>query len=52
MGMRFVWPLTYELGTGIWAIDMAEKYPMAEVIGTDLRYLYQPVEKQLKADFV
>ncbi|KAI5796043.1 S-adenosyl-L-methionine-dependent methyltransferase [Pyronema domesticum] len=23
-------------GTGIWAIDMAEKYPMAQVIGTDL----------------
>ncbi|KAI5812276.1 S-adenosyl-L-methionine-dependent methyltransferase [Pyronema omphalodes] len=23
-------------GTGIWAIDMAEKFPMAEVIGTDL----------------
>lgn len=25
-------------GTGIWAIDMADKYPMAEVVGTDLRY--------------
>ena len=24
-------------GTGIWAIDMADKYPSAEVIGTDLR---------------
>jgi methylase of polypeptide subunit release factors len=24
-------------GTGIWAIDMAEKYPSAEVIGIDLR---------------
>ncbi|KAI5790468.1 S-adenosyl-L-methionine-dependent methyltransferase [Pyronema domesticum] len=23
-------------GTGIWAIDMADKYPMAEIIGTDL----------------
>ncbi|KAI5811845.1 S-adenosyl-L-methionine-dependent methyltransferase [Pyronema omphalodes] len=23
-------------GTGIWAIDMADKYPLAEVIGTDL----------------
>ncbi|KAI5808397.1 S-adenosyl-L-methionine-dependent methyltransferase [Pyronema omphalodes] len=23
-------------GTGIWAIDMADEYPMAEVIGTDL----------------
>ncbi|KAI5796112.1 S-adenosyl-L-methionine-dependent methyltransferase [Pyronema domesticum] len=23
-------------GTGIWAIDMADQYPMAEVIGTDL----------------
>lgn len=23
-------------GTGIWAIDMADKYPMSEVIGTDL----------------
>jgi ubiquinone/menaquinone biosynthesis C-methylase UbiE len=24
-------------GTGIWAIDMAEKYPSAEVLGIDLR---------------
>jgi len=23
-------------GTGIWAIDVADEYPMAEVIGTDL----------------
>jgi len=23
-------------GTGIWAIDMADAYPSAEVIGTDL----------------
>jgi methylase of polypeptide subunit release factors len=23
-------------GTGIWAIDMADTYPSAEVIGTDL----------------
>lgn len=23
-------------GTGIWAIEMADKFPMAEVIGTDL----------------
>jgi methylase of polypeptide subunit release factors len=23
-------------GTGIWAIEMADRYPMAEVIGTDL----------------
>jgi len=23
-------------GTGIWAIDIADEYPMAEVIGTDL----------------
>jgi methylase of polypeptide subunit release factors len=23
-------------GTGIWAIEMADQYPMAEVIGTDL----------------
>jgi SAM-dependent methyltransferase len=23
-------------GTGIWAIDIADKYPMAEVIGTDI----------------
>ncbi|KAI5809235.1 S-adenosyl-L-methionine-dependent methyltransferase [Pyronema omphalodes] len=23
-------------GTGIWAIDMADEYPMAEVVGTDL----------------
>lgn len=25
-------------GTGIWAIDMADMYPMAEVLGNDLRY--------------
>lgn len=25
-------------GTGIWAIDMADLYISAEVIGTDLRY--------------
>jgi methylase of polypeptide subunit release factors len=25
-------------GTGIWAIDMADKYPSAEVLGIDLRY--------------
>jgi hypothetical protein len=25
-------------GTGIWAIEMADKYPEAEVIGMDLRY--------------
>jgi methylase of polypeptide subunit release factors len=24
-------------GTGIWAIDMADKYPCAEVVGIDLR---------------
>jgi methylase of polypeptide subunit release factors len=24
-------------GTGIWAIDMADRYPSAEVLGTDLR---------------
>jgi len=24
-------------GTGIWAVDMADTYPMAEVIGTDIR---------------
>jgi methylase of polypeptide subunit release factors len=24
-------------GTGIWAVDIAEQYSMAEVIGTDLR---------------
>lgn len=24
-------------GTGIWAVDMADRYPAAEVIGTDLR---------------
>jgi methylase of polypeptide subunit release factors len=24
-------------GTGIWAIDMAERYPSAEVLGLDLR---------------
>ncbi|KAI5811886.1 S-adenosyl-L-methionine-dependent methyltransferase [Pyronema omphalodes] len=29
-------------GTGIWAIDMADQYPMAEVIGTDL----SPIQPQ------
>jgi cyclopropane fatty-acyl-phospholipid synthase-like methyltransferase len=29
-------------GTGIWAIDMADTYPAAEVIGTDLSPI-QPV---------
>lgn len=24
-------------GTGIWAMDMADRYPTAKVIGTDLR---------------
>jgi ubiquinone/menaquinone biosynthesis C-methylase UbiE len=24
-------------GTGIWAMDMADKYPSAEVLGIDLR---------------
>lgn len=24
-------------GTGIWSIDMADKYPSARVVGTDLR---------------
>jgi methylase of polypeptide subunit release factors len=27
-------------GTGIWAIDVAEQHPSAEVIGMDLRYSY------------
>jgi methylase of polypeptide subunit release factors len=27
-------------GTGIWAIDMADKYPSAEVLGIDLRWVY------------
>lgn len=26
-------------GTGIWAVDVADKFPAAEVIGTDLRYI-------------
>jgi 2-polyprenyl-3-methyl-5-hydroxy-6-metoxy-1,4-benzoquinol methylase len=30
-------------GTGIWAIDMADKYSQAEVIGNDLRYLFLAV---------
>lgn len=25
-------------GTGIWACEMAEKFPMAVVLGTDLRF--------------
>ena len=28
-------------GTGIWAIDVADTYPCAEVIGTDIRYFLQ-----------
>jgi methylase of polypeptide subunit release factors len=30
-------------GTGIWAIDMADKYPSASVLGTDL----SPVQPSL-----
>jgi methylase of polypeptide subunit release factors len=26
-------------GSGIWAVEMADKFPEAEVIGTDLRYV-------------
>ena len=26
-------------GTGIWAIDMADRYPNAKVTGIDLRYV-------------
>jgi tRNA G46 methylase TrmB len=26
-------------GTGIWAIDMADKHPSADVLGIDLRYV-------------
>lgn len=29
-------------GTGIWAIDMADTYPSAEVIGTDIKHFLQP----------
>jgi len=31
------WILDVGTGTGIWAIDAADMYPSAEVIGTDLR---------------
>jgi methylase of polypeptide subunit release factors len=27
-------------GTGIWAIDMADRYPSAEVLGIDLRFVF------------
>ena len=30
------WILDLGTGTGIWAIDMADKFPEANVIGTDL----------------
>jgi methylase of polypeptide subunit release factors len=30
-------------GTGIWAIDMADKHPSAEVRGIDLRYVEMPI---------
>ena len=30
-------------GTGIWAIDMADLYPSAEVIGTDIRFAPSPL---------
>lgn len=30
------WILDVGTGTGIWAIDMADKYPMAAVVGNDL----------------
>ena len=26
-------------GTGIWAIDVADKFPSAQVIGTDIRFV-------------
>jgi methylase of polypeptide subunit release factors len=26
-------------GTGIWAVEVAEKFPDCEVIGTDIRYV-------------
>lgn len=29
-------------GTGIWAIDMADLYPSAEVVGTDIRFAPSP----------
>ncbi|KAF8250010.1 S-adenosyl-L-methionine-dependent methyltransferase, partial [Wilcoxina mikolae CBS 423.85] len=34
-------------GTGIWAIDAADRYPMAEVIGTDL----SPIQPKLTPDY-
>lgn len=40
-------------GTGIWAIDMADKFPMAEVIGTDItpiRPLWVPSNWYSKID--
>ena len=30
-------------GTGIWAIDVADAYPAAEVVGTDLSPIQPPV---------
>ena len=33
-------------GTGIWAIDMADKYPSAEVLGVDLRCVYLLADQQ------
>jgi len=37
-------------GTGIWAIDMADKFPMAEVFGTDLRYVRSEERREEKGD--
>jgi ubiquinone/menaquinone biosynthesis C-methylase UbiE len=38
-------------GTGVWAIEMADKYPEAEVIGMDLRYM-RPARSRLHHVFL
>lgn len=36
LGSNFRRALDFGTGTGIWAIDMADEYPEAEVVGVDL----------------
>jgi tRNA G46 methylase TrmB len=33
-------------GTGMWAIDVADENPQAQVLGIDLRFVYSAVKKK------
>lgn len=35
-------------GTGIWAIDFAQEFPQAQVLGTDLRYVQRKDVEKLR----